>query len=113
MADYANVARPISEKLKRQTETLRQALGAAITTLRTKKKWSQGLLARKSGYELSTINRLERGKANPTMQLVIVMSDIFGLRPSQLLARAERKYLKKQPKTTVTDSSSESAKKTK
>lgn len=90
------MARPISEKLKRQTETLGQALGAAVTALRTRKKWSQEKLALKSGYSLQWINRVERGKANPTMELVIVMADIFGLRPSQLLARAERKYQKKQ-----------------
>jgi hypothetical protein len=28
------------------------------------------------------------------MALVITMADVFGLRPSQLLARAERRYLK-------------------
>jgi transcriptional regulator with XRE-family HTH domain len=91
------VARPISEKLKRQSRTLGGALGAAITQLRVKKKWSQGQLAERSGYELSSISRIERGKTNPTMALVIVMADIFGLRPSQLLARAERKYLKSRP----------------
>jgi transcriptional regulator with XRE-family HTH domain len=47
-----------------------------------------------AGYSIS---RIERGKANPTMALLIVMADVFGLRPSELLARAERKYLKSQP----------------
>ena len=88
------MARPISEKLKRQTRTLAQALGAVITRLRTKRKWSQGQLAEKSGYQLSTINRMERGKTNPTMAFVIVMADVFGLRLSQLLARAEHKQRK-------------------
>ncbi len=91
------MARPISEKLKRQTRTLAEALGAAITQLRVKKRWSQGQLAEKSGYELSSISRIERGKTNPTMALVIVMADTFSLRPSQLLARAERKYRKGRP----------------
>jgi transcriptional regulator with XRE-family HTH domain len=98
MSDHPNVARPVSEKLKREAKTLSQALGAVITQFRTQKKWSQGLLARMSGYELTTINRLERGKANPTMQAIVVMADIFGLRPSQLLARAERKQRKAQAK---------------
>lgn len=99
------MARPVSPKLKRQTETLGQALGAVITALRTAKKWSQDRLALKSGYSLQWINRVERGKANPTMALVIVMSDIFKLRPSQLLARAERKQQKKQAKEGSADSS--------
>jgi len=88
------VARPISNKLKRQTRTLGQALGFVITNLRVKKKWSQGDLARKSGFEITTINRLEQGKANPTMALVIAMSGSFGIRPSKLLSRAERKCMR-------------------
>jgi DNA-binding XRE family transcriptional regulator len=94
IVDDPNVARPINDKLKRQTRTLGQALGFVVTQLRVKKKWSQGDLARRSGFEITTINRLERGKANPTMALVIVMADTFGLRPSQLLSRAEQKSRK-------------------
>ncbi len=94
MLDYAGVARPISNKLKRQTKTLGAALGTVVTRLRVEKQWSQRRLAEKSGYESSSISRIERGRANPTMALLIVMADVFGLRPSQLLARAERLYLK-------------------
>jgi DNA-binding XRE family transcriptional regulator len=94
IAHDASVARPISDKLKRQTRTLGQALGFVVTRLRVKKKWSQGELARKSGFEITTINRLEQGKANPTMALVIAMAGSFGLRPSELLSRAERKCMK-------------------
>jgi transcriptional regulator with XRE-family HTH domain len=97
MLDYAGVARPISNRLKRQTKTLGGALGAVITQLRVEKQWSQRRLAERSGYEASSISRIERGKANPTMALLIVMADVFGLRPSQLLARAERKYLRGRP----------------
>jgi transcriptional regulator with XRE-family HTH domain len=97
MLDYAGVARPISNRLKRQTKTLGGALGTVITTLRVEKQWSQRRLAERSGYEASSISRIERGRANPTMALLIVMAQVFGLRPSQLLARAERKYLKGQP----------------
>ena len=97
MLDYAGVARPISNRLKRQTKTLGGSLGAVITKLRVEKQWSQRRLAERSGYEASSISRIERGKANPTMALLIVMADVFGLRPSELLARAERKYLKGQP----------------
>jgi transcriptional regulator with XRE-family HTH domain len=50
------------------------------------------------GYESSSISRIERGKANPTMALLIVMADVFHLRPSQLLSRAERLYLKNEKK---------------
>ncbi len=89
------MARPISNKLKRQTRTLGQALGFVVTNLRVKKKWSQGDLAGKSGFEITTINRLEQGKANPTMALVIALSGSFEIRPSELLSRAERKCMTK------------------
>ncbi len=101
MLDHAGVARPISNKLKRQTKTLGAALGTVITRLRVEKQWSQRRLAEKSGYESSSISRIERGRANPTMALLIVMADVFGLRPSHLLARAERLYLKHQKKRTT------------
>src|SRR4029077_1373368 len=94
IVDHASVARPISDRLKRQSRTLGQALGFVVTKLRVKEKWSQGDLAGKSGFEITTINRLEQGKANPTMALVIAMADTFGLRPSELLSRAERKCMK-------------------
>lgn len=93
-----DVAGKLSAKLKRQTRTLGQAIGAVVTELRLKKKWSQGQLAAKSGYSDGWINQLENGKTNPTMALVIVMTDIFGLKLSQFFARAERRQKKKQPK---------------
>lgn len=107
--DDANVARPINDKLKRQTRTLGQALGFVVTGLRVKEKWSQGDLARKSGFEITTINRLEQGNANPTMALVIAMAGSFGLRPSELLSRAERKCMKHGQTTLPATPSSPSA----
>jgi transcriptional regulator with XRE-family HTH domain len=85
------VARPVSSQLKRQQNTLQQALGAAITDLRTQRDWSQQVLADRLGYVLSYINSLERGKQNPSFKLIVAMAQVFGIRPSQLLARAERK----------------------
>ncbi len=81
----------VSSKLKRETETLRQAIGAVVTELRLKKKWSQGKLGEKAGYSTSWVNLLENGKVNPTLGLVIVLADIFDLSLSQFFARAERK----------------------
>jgi transcriptional regulator with XRE-family HTH domain len=101
MLDYADVARPISNKLRRQTKTLGAALGTVITRLRVQKQWSQRRLAERSGYESSSVSRVERGKANPTMALLIVMADVFRLRPSQLLARAERLYMKHETKRSI------------
>jgi len=39
------------------------------------RQWSQGELARRAGFETTTINRFKRGKANPTMALVIALAE--------------------------------------
>jgi len=89
------VARPISSKLKRESKTYRQALGAAVTRLRTARKWSQQELADKTGYSTAYVNGLELGNRNPSLEMIQAVAQVFGLRPSQLLARAERRQSKR------------------
>jgi transcriptional regulator with XRE-family HTH domain len=86
----------VSSKLKRETRTLGQAIGAVVTELRIGKRWSQGKLAAKAGYSTSWVNMLENGKINPTLELVIVFAGIFDLTLSQFFSRAERRHLKQQ-----------------
>ena len=88
------MARPITPKLERQHNTPEEALGAVVTMLRTAKSWSQEYLAEKVGCTKVYVNRLEHGRQSPTLRLIAALAQVFGLRPSQLLARAERKYLK-------------------
>ena len=87
----------VSDKLKRESKTLGQAIGAVVTQLRLKKKWSQGELGVEVGYSTSWVNKLENGKINPTLELVIALADTFGLTLSQFFARVERKYQKGRP----------------
>jgi transcriptional regulator with XRE-family HTH domain len=82
---------------KRKTETLKQAIGAVVTQLRTEKDWSQGELAARSGYSLDWVNKLENGKINPSLEVVIAFADTFKLTLSQFFARAERKHLHRPP----------------
>jgi len=89
------VARPISSKLKRESKTYRQALGAVVTRLRTARKWSQQELADKTGYSTVYVNGLELGNRNPSLEMIQAVAQVFGLRPSQLLARAERRQSKR------------------
>ena len=84
----------VSSKLKRESGTLREAIGAVVTDLRLKKEWAQGKLAVKVGYSTSWVNKLEKGKVNPTLELVIALADTFGLTLSQFFARVERKQRK-------------------
>jgi transcriptional regulator with XRE-family HTH domain len=89
------MARPITEKLERHSRTPEQAFGAVITSLRVKRKWSQQHVSEKSGYSVRYLNQVERGTQNPSLRMILALAGLFGLRPSQLLARAERLYLKK------------------
>ena len=93
------MARPISKRLKRKTETLRQAFGTAATYLRVKKNWSQEQIAQKSGYVKQSIGNMERGVVNPSFPLVVALADMFEMRVSQLFARAERLHQKHSAKT--------------
>jgi transcriptional regulator with XRE-family HTH domain len=88
------VAGKVNKKLKykRKAETLKQAIGAVVTQLRVEEDWSQGELAAKSGYSLGWVNKIENGKTNPSMEVIIAFADTFKLTLSQFFARAERKH---------------------
>ena len=88
------MARPITQRLKRKTETLREAFGTAVTYLRVKRNWSQEQVAQKSGYVKQSIGNVERGVVNPSFPLVVALSDMFEMPVSQLFARAERLHRK-------------------
>jgi DNA-binding XRE family transcriptional regulator len=87
-----SVGRPITDNLERQFDTPEQALGFVITQLRVKKQWPQEYVAEKSGYSLKYFRMVERGSQNPTYRFMLAVAPLFGLTPSQLLARAERKH---------------------
>jgi transcriptional regulator with XRE-family HTH domain len=84
------VARPITSKLNRLRGTFQQALGTTVTILRTERNWSQQRLADKIGYNVAYLNGLEQGKRNPSLELLLALAQVFGLKPSQLFSRSER-----------------------
>jgi transcriptional regulator with XRE-family HTH domain len=90
------VAGKVSNKIKRETKTLAQAIGAVVTRLRLEKKWSQVDLAIKSGYTSGWVSKMERGKTNPKLELIVALADTFDLKLSQFFARVERAQQKKQ-----------------
>jgi transcriptional regulator with XRE-family HTH domain len=86
------VARPITDNLERYCDTPEQSLGYVLTQLRVKRNWPQEYVAEKSGYSLRYFVRVERGGQNPTYRFLLAVAPLFGLRPSQLLSRAESKH---------------------
>ena len=73
------------------SRTLAQALGAEITHLRVKNKLNQPDLAFRLGYHESYVRRLERGAANPTLEVLCTVSDFFHLPVSLLISKAEER----------------------
>jgi transcriptional regulator with XRE-family HTH domain len=94
------VARPITENLERSCDTPEQALGYVITMMRVHKEWPQEYVAEKSGYSLKYFRMVERGTQNPTYRFMLAVAPLFGLTPSQLLARAERQHKQRSRKRT-------------
>ena len=84
-----SVPKPIGADRARLNRTLAQALGTVITQLRVEKQWSQEELAHRVGYDQGYIRRLERGTANPSIQLLYNLADALSVRLSGLIERAE------------------------
>lgn len=80
--------------MERRQDTPDQALGAVITRLRLSKNWSHAEMADRVGYSERHLTAVELGAASPTHRLIVAIAQVFGIHASQLLARAERLYLK-------------------
>lgn len=83
--------RPVTP-IKRKRKTPAESLGAAITDLRTSRNWSQRDLGEKIGSSKKSISRVERARRSPTLPFLVKLAQAFGLRASQLLALAEKKF---------------------
>jgi transcriptional regulator with XRE-family HTH domain len=93
------MGRQIGTNTKRTHTTPEEAIGAVITDLRLRRRWSQMETAEKLGYSGHYINEVELGRRSPTHGMLAETAALFGLRPSQLLARAEQLYLKPRERT--------------
>jgi transcriptional regulator with XRE-family HTH domain len=91
------MGRPISP-LKRKSDTTEEALGAVITELRVKRKWSYQDVAHKVGCNDAHMNEIEHGKQNPTLKTLQAIADVHHIKLSKLFALAERKYERSQAK---------------
>jgi transcriptional regulator with XRE-family HTH domain len=66
------------------------ALGRAIRELRLGDGTSQGDLADRSGLHRTYVGGIERGERNVSFGNLLRLADALGVRPSELLARAEK-----------------------
>lgn len=61
-------------------------------------------LSERLGYSGKHLVDLEQGAVSPSYRAIVATAQAFGLRASQLLARAERLHLKHQKKPLVSTS---------
>jgi transcriptional regulator with XRE-family HTH domain len=83
------VAKPIGADKERKVRNLDEALGAELTDLRTRRRWSQQRLAEIAGYDESYIRQMERGTKSATLRTLSDLAAAFSVSVSALIRRAE------------------------
>jgi transcriptional regulator with XRE-family HTH domain len=71
--------------------TLAKAFGRILRELREAKELSQEKLAFECDLDRTYISMLERGIRQPTIETLFALSDALGIKPSEAIARLERK----------------------
>lgn len=74
---------------KQHTIAPRDSLRAILTERRLKLGLSQDQLAFLTGYERTTIIKIEKGTRFPTIPTVLTLCSVLGIRPSILMKRLE------------------------
>jgi transcriptional regulator with XRE-family HTH domain len=65
-------------------------LGAVVKEIRLKQHLTQQQVADKCGVDIRYIGALERGERNnPTLEIIIGIASVLGLKPSELLRKAK------------------------
>jgi putative transcriptional regulator len=62
-----------------------------LKVLRAERDWSQEQLAQEAGVSRQTINALETGKYNPSLELAFSLARIFGLQIEEIFFSKENK----------------------
>lgn len=76
----------------RRSDTPEEALGAVITELRLRKKWSYHHVSSLVRCDPAYMNNIEHGKQNPTFGILLAIAQVHGLTLSRLIAMSERRY---------------------
>lgn len=68
-----------------------QALGQAMRSLRTKRKWSQTDLALRADVDRNYISLIELGKNSPSVRLLFKLCDALDVSPSDFMVEVQRR----------------------
>jgi transcriptional regulator with XRE-family HTH domain len=88
------VAKPIGADKERTVRNLDEAVGAELTDLRKRRRWSQQELAEIAGYDESYIRQMERGKKSATLRTLSDLASAFSTTVSVMIRRAEARLPK-------------------
>lgn len=75
----------MSTPIKHRDQDLLKKIGALMRDYRHQKGLSQTELANHCDVELSTINRIELGKASPSITLLFIIADQLQVLPEDLI----------------------------
>lgn len=68
-----------------------QALGQALRSLRTRRKWSQTELALRADVDRSYLSLIELGKNSPSVRLMFKLCDALDVAPSEFMKDVEKR----------------------
>lgn len=88
------MAKPIGADKERKVRNIDEALGAELTDLRTRRRWSQQKLGEIAGYDESYIRQMERGTKSATLRTLSNLASAFSISVSILIKRAESRLPK-------------------
>lgn len=68
-----------------------QALGQALRSQRTRRKWSQTELALRADVDRSYLSLIELGKNSPSVRLMFKLCDALDVAPSEFMKDVEKR----------------------
>ena len=69
------------------------ALGQALRSLRTKRKWSQTDLALRAAVDRNYVSLIELGKNSPSIRMLYRLCDALDVRPSEVLKEVDQRIV--------------------
>lgn len=71
--------------------TYTQTVGVVIQDARLKLGYTQAQLSERAGIGLGSLSKYERGRSNIPLDALVLVADALDVRPSDILAKAERR----------------------
>jgi transcriptional regulator with XRE-family HTH domain len=84
------VTTPPEQSSRRNGSPTGEQLGRVVRQIRVERKMNLQELARASGLHWTYLSGIERGRRNPSLNVIVAIAGSFGLSTTELICRAER-----------------------